>query len=64
MRGAVHGQNVNANHRRFRQWLARLHGVASHYLPNYLGWQWALDGERIATPERFLRATIGLFHTQ
>ena len=52
-----------AYHRRFRQWLARFHGVASRYLPNYLGWQWALDGARIASPERFLRAAMGLFHT-
>ena len=64
VRGAVHVQNVNAYHRRFRQWLARFNGVASHYLPNYLGWQWALDGERIASPERFLRAAIGMFHTK
>ncbi|MFC5510521.1 IS1595 family transposase, partial [Massilia jejuensis] len=61
--GAVHVQNVNAYHRRFRQWLARFHGVASRYLPNYLGWRWALDGERIASPERFLRAAMGLVHT-
>ncbi|MEH6437600.1 transposase, partial [Massilia sp. DD77] len=63
IRGAVHVQNVNAYHRRFRQWLARFHGVASRYLPNYLGWQWALDGARVATPERFLRCAIGVFNT-
>ena len=63
VRGAVHVQNVNAYHRRFRLWLARFHGVASHYLPNYLGWRWGLDGARIATPERFLRAAIGISHT-
>jgi IS1 family transposase len=63
VRGAVHVQNVNAYHQRFRQWLARFHGVASRYLPNYLGWRWALDGERIASPERFLRAAMGSFHT-
>ncbi|NNG23229.1 IS1595 family transposase [Telluria aromaticivorans] len=63
VRGAVHVQNVNAYHQRFRQWLARFHGVASHYLPNYLGWRWALDGERIASPERLLRAALGSFNT-
>ena len=62
VRGAVHVQNVNAYHSRFRQWLARFHGVASRYLPNYLGWQWALDGQRIASPDRFLRAALGIFH--
>ena len=58
-RGAVHVQNVNAYHRRFREWLARFHGVASHYLPNYLGWQWALDGQRIGTAEGMLSAALG-----
>ena len=63
VRGDVHVQNVNGYHQRFRQWLARFHGVASRYLPNYLGWRWALDGERIAAPERLLRAALGIFHT-
>jgi hypothetical protein len=35
--GAIHVQNVNAYHSRFKQWLRRFHGVASNYLPNYLG---------------------------
>lgn len=73
--GAVHVQNVNGYHRRLRQWLARFHGVASrfvpnylpnylpNYVPNYLGWRWALDGERIGSPERFFRAALGIFHT-
>jgi transposase-like protein len=38
IQGAIHVQNVNAYHSRFRAWLARFHGVASRYLPNYLGW--------------------------
>jgi IS1 family transposase len=58
-RGALHVQNVNSYHRRFRQWLARFNGVASRYLPNYLGWQWAVDGRRIDTAERMLRAALG-----
>ncbi len=62
VRGAVHVQNVNAYHQRFRLWLARFHGVASRYLPNYLGWRWALDGERITSPESLLRAALGVFH--
>ena len=64
VRGAVHVQNVNGYHRRFRQWLARFHGVASRYLSNYLGWRWALDGQRIDSPERFLRAALGMFNMQ
>ena len=64
VRGAVHVQNVNAYHSRFRQWLARFHGVATRYLPNYLGWRWALDGKRIASSSQLLRAAIGTFNTQ
>jgi transposase-like protein len=64
VRGAIHVQNVNAYHRRFREWLARFHGVASRYLPNYLGWRWALDAGRISSAEQLLRAAIGLFNMQ
>jgi hypothetical protein len=42
--GALHIRNVNAYHSRFKAWLRRFHGVASHYLPNYL------DGARPSTP--------------
>jgi hypothetical protein len=63
VRGAIHVQNVNAYHQRFRSWLSRFHGVASRYLPNYLGWRWALDGERIASSEQLLRVVVGVFHT-
>ena len=31
---------------------------------NYLGWRWALDGGRIATPEGMLRAALGAFNTK
>ena len=42
-RGAWHIQNVNAYHSRLKIWLARFKGVATSYLPNYLGWFRALD---------------------
>ncbi|WP_312510890.1 IS1595 family transposase [Massilia sp.] len=61
-RGAIHVQNVNAYHRRFKEWLARFHGVASCRLPNYLGWHWALDGGRIASVEQLLRIAFGFIH--
>ncbi|WP_143133243.1 IS1595 family transposase, partial [Pseudoduganella namucuonensis] len=61
VRGAIHVQNVNAYHSRCRQWLARFHGVATHYLPNYLGWRWALDARRINTPTTLLKAAVGVF---
>ncbi|MRV71984.1 IS1595 family transposase [Duganella sp. FT92W] len=60
-RGALHLQNVNAYHSRFRAWLHRFHGVATRYLPNYLGWRCILDAHRIDTPECLLKAAIGHF---
>ncbi len=59
--GSWHLQNVNAYHSRFKQWLARFHGVATRYLANYLGWRWALDGGRIASPEALLCAALAAF---
>jgi transposase-like protein len=63
VRGAIHVQNVNAYHSRFRLWLDRFHGVATHYLSNYLGWRWALDAQRIHSPDVLLRTAMGVFHT-
>jgi transposase-like protein len=60
--GAIHVQHVNAYHSRLRAWLLPFRGVASRYLGNYLGWRWALDGERIGTPDDLLRAAIGFFN--
>lgn len=42
-RGAWHVQNVNAHHSRLKGWMARFRGVATSYLPNYLGWFRALE---------------------
>ena len=64
VRGAVHVQNVNGYHRRFRQWLSRFNGVASRYLSNYLGWRWALDGGRIGSADALLRVAMGAFNTR
>ena len=61
VQGAAHVQNVNAYHSRLRQWLGPFHGVATRYLPNYLGWRWILDAGRIRSPETLLRATLGAF---
>ncbi|MEF2265410.1 IS1595 family transposase [Janthinobacterium sp. LS2A] len=61
VQGAAHVQNVNAYHSRLRQWLGPFHGVATRYLPNYLGWRWILDARRIRSPETLLRATLGGF---
>lgn len=61
VRGAIHVQNVNAYHSRFREWLSRFHGVATHYLTNYLGWRRGLDTRRFNSPETLLRSSLGAF---
>jgi hypothetical protein len=50
-----HGRANDLHHRRFREWLARFHGVASRWLPNYLSWYWAIDGGRVPSVEQLLR---------
>ena len=63
VRGAIHVQNVNGYHSRFHTWLSKFNGMATRYLPNYLGWRWAIDQERIRSPETLLKAAIGVFNT-
>ena len=55
-RGAIHIQNVNSWHSRFKSWLVRFRGVASRYLINYSGWQRLLDARRRTTPAHLLYA--------
>jgi transposase-like protein len=57
-RGAIHIQNVNRWHSRFKTWLVRFHGIASRYLVNYAGWQRVLDDRRLTTPALILRAAL------
>jgi len=40
---AFHIQNVNAYDSRLKTWMIRFHGVATQYLPNYLGWRRCLE---------------------
>jgi transposase-like protein len=54
----IHIQSVNGYHSRFKGWLRRFNGVASRYLPNYLGWQHELEERQIATPKLLLRAAL------
>ena len=61
VRGAVHVKHVSACHSRLRAWLQRFHGVASRYLPNYLGWRCILDARRIRSREVLLKAPLGEF---
>jgi hypothetical protein len=41
--GAFPIQNVNAYHGRLKGWMGRFNGVATRYLPNYLGWRRTLE---------------------
>jgi transposase-like protein len=56
----LHIQNVNAYGRRFKQWLDRFNGVATKYLPSYLGWRrWLEKGGGVITPQTALGAALG-----
>ena len=47
--GVYHIQNVNAYASGLKDWMRRFRGVATKYLPNYLGWRRMVDreGERL-----------------
>lgn len=59
--GPWHINNVNGYHSRFKGWLRRFKGVASSYLPNYLGWFRALDRHRPSglQPASLLALAVG-----
>ena len=53
-------QYVNAYDSRLKQWMVRFNGVATKYLPNYLGWRRLLEHEREQlTPQTFLPYALG-----
>ncbi len=55
-----HIQNVNAYHSRFKTWIRRFNGVATKYLPNYLGWYRWLDGNANAlNPQAWFLTAVG-----
>jgi transposase-like protein len=62
--GAWHVQNVNAYHSRLKAWIYKFRGVATCYLPNYLGWFRALDREHGNGPQpaRWLAMALGSLH--
>lgn len=55
-----HIQHVNAYDSRLKQWMRRFNGVATRYLPNYLGWRRLLEraGKDIG-PEAWIRHAVG-----
>ena len=52
--GSYHIQNVNGYISRLKQWLHRFKGVATHYLPSYLGWRRMIERNSELTPAAFL----------
>ena len=53
--GIWHVQSVNRYDASLKTWMARFHGVATKYLPNYLGWRRLLDRfKEHLTPQQFL----------
>jgi len=61
VKGAYHIQNVNAYHSRFKNWLMRFHGVATKYLPNYLGWRRPLEQYQKFSTESLLNVALSQF---
>jgi len=55
-----HIQNVNAYDSRLKGWMMRFRGVATKYLPNYLGWRRLLEkqGSELSS-QTYLAAAIG-----
>jgi transposase-like protein len=60
--GPWHINNVNGYHSRLKSWLRRFNGVASFYLPHYLGWFRALERFRpvALTPSALLALALGI----
>lgn len=57
---AFHIQNVNAYHSRLKGWMRRFNGVATKYLPNYLGWRRVLDRHNGGIPpDQILSLAVG-----
>jgi transposase-like protein len=53
--GVWHVQSVNRYDSSLKTWMARFRGVATKYLPNYLGWRRLLDRFKDnLTPQQFL----------
>lgn len=59
--GAWHVQNVNAYHSRLKSWMRKFYGVATCYLPNYLGWFRAIDRSHGngPKPQQWLAMALG-----
>lgn len=59
--GVYHVQNVNAYDSRLKEWMRRFHGVATHYLGNYLGWRRMIERHKDGLSHAaFLRDALGM----
>jgi transposase-like protein len=56
--GVYHIQNANAYTSRLKAWMIPFKGVATKYLPNYLGWRRQVDMKSLS-PEACLAAALG-----
>ncbi|MCD6476145.1 MAG: IS1595 family transposase [Anaerolineaceae bacterium] len=61
IKGAYHIQNVNAYHSRLKSWLSHFHGVATKYLPSYLGWRRSIEQHPNFSAESLLNVALGQF---
>jgi len=61
IKGAYHIQNVNAYHSRLKSWIAHFHGVATKYLPNYLGWRRSIEQHPNFSAESLLNVALDQF---
>jgi len=56
-----HVQNVNAYDSRLKEWMHRFHGIATHYLANYLGWRRLIDrAHGSLSPRAVMLAALGM----
>ena len=56
-----HVQNVNAYDSRLKEWMHRFHGIATHYIANYLGWRRLIDRSHgVLSPRTVMLAALGM----
>ena len=56
--GSYHIQNVNAYISRLKHWMVRFKGVATYYLPSYLGWRRMIERSSDVTPAAILMQAL------
>jgi len=58
--GSCHVQNANAYQRRLESWMAPFNGVASWYLPSYLGRRRMIERDaKSLTPRHIIAEALG-----